>query len=258
MQEADESLNLDEQILKAAAAIANAVQLLVGAASAAQAELVAQGRLEPGSAYAEDSTWSEGLVSAARMVAAAVHSLCEAANALVLGHASEEKLISAAKQVAASTAHLLVACKVKADLHSKPMQRLQAAGQAVKTATEHLVRAAKASIEVAPPPPLPPLPSPQPHPFPGGGGARPRPGQPDGGRHRPGHGRPGGRSPVYPADPPLMQRGDGRWMCRKEKELEEARVRLAAIRKAKYEAGGPGSHSPSPEHPDRALPAYHQ
>lgn len=59
------------------------------------------------------------------MVAAATHSLCEAANALVQGHATEERLISAAKQVAGSTAQLLVACKVKADINSKAMQRLQ-------------------------------------------------------------------------------------------------------------------------------------
>ncbi|MEQ2159211.1 hypothetical protein GOODEAATRI_020439 [Goodea atripinnis] len=46
------------------------------------------------------------------MVAAATSNLCEAANASVQGHASEEKLISSAKQVAASTAQLLVACKI--------------------------------------------------------------------------------------------------------------------------------------------------
>lgn len=61
----------------------------------------------------------------ARMVAAATSSLCEAANASVQGHASEEKLISSAKQVAASTAQLLVACKVKADQDSEAMKRLQ-------------------------------------------------------------------------------------------------------------------------------------
>ena len=33
------------------------------------------------------------------MVAAATHSLCEAANSLVQGNSSEEKLIAAAKQV---------------------------------------------------------------------------------------------------------------------------------------------------------------
>lgn len=69
-----------------------------------------------------------GLCWQARMVAAATHSLCEAANAMVQGHASEEQLISSAKQVAGSTAQLLVACKVKADPDSLAMKRLQAAG----------------------------------------------------------------------------------------------------------------------------------
>lgn len=59
------------------------------------------------------------------MVAAATSNLCEAANASVQGHASEEKLICSAKQVAASTAQLLVACKVKADQDSEAMRRLQ-------------------------------------------------------------------------------------------------------------------------------------
>ena len=59
------------------------------------------------------------------MVAAATHSMCEAANTMVQGNASEEKLIASAKEVAASTAALLVACRVKADPGSKAMQRLQ-------------------------------------------------------------------------------------------------------------------------------------
>uniref|UniRef100_A0A452VJS5 Talin 2 n=1 Tax=Ursus maritimus TaxID=29073 RepID=A0A452VJS5_URSMA len=92
---------------------------------------------------ADDGQWSQGLISAARMVAAATSSLCEAANASVQGHASEEKLISSAKQVAASTAQLLVACKVKADQDSEAMRRLQAAGNAVKRASDNLVRAAQ-------------------------------------------------------------------------------------------------------------------
>ena len=64
----------------------------------------------------DDGQWSEGLISAARMVAAATHSLVESANSLVQGVSSEEKLVSSAKQVASSTAQLLVACKVKACL----------------------------------------------------------------------------------------------------------------------------------------------
>ena len=81
------------------------------------------------------------------MVAAATHSLVESANALVQGVSSEEKLISSAKQVASSTAQLLVACKVKADPDSESMKRLQAAGNAVKRATDNLVRAAQQAIQ---------------------------------------------------------------------------------------------------------------
>ncbi|XP_042327288.1 talin-2 isoform X2 [Sceloporus undulatus] len=141
---ADETLDFEEQILEAAKSIAAATSALVKSASAAQRELVAQGKVGaiPANA-ADDGQWSQGLISAARMVAAATSSLCEAANASVQGHASEEKLISSAKQVAASTAQLLVACKVKADQDSEAMRRLQAAGNAVKRASDNLVRAAQ-------------------------------------------------------------------------------------------------------------------
>ncbi|XP_056002818.1 talin-2-like [Ostrea edulis] len=119
-KEADMSLNFDEQILEAAKSIASATAALV---RSAQRELVAQGK--------------------AKMVTAATHSLCESANAMVQGHATEERLIASAKEVAGSTAHLLVACRVKADPDSVAMKRLQAAGNAVKRATEVLVKAAK-------------------------------------------------------------------------------------------------------------------
>uniref|UniRef100_A0A8C2Q378 Talin 1 n=1 Tax=Cyprinus carpio TaxID=7962 RepID=A0A8C2Q378_CYPCA len=128
-KEADESLNFEEQILEAAKSIAAATSALVKAASAAQRELVAQGKVGAIPANAvDDGQWSQGLISAARMVAAATNNLCEAANSAVQGHASEEKLISSAKQVAASTAQLLVACKVKADQDSQTMKRLQVTG----------------------------------------------------------------------------------------------------------------------------------
>uniref|UniRef100_A0A8C1JK77 Talin 2a n=1 Tax=Cyprinus carpio TaxID=7962 RepID=A0A8C1JK77_CYPCA len=158
-RQADESLDFEEQILEAAKSIAAATSALVKSASAAQRELVAQGKVGAIPANAvDDGQWSQGLISAARMVAAATSNLCEAANASVQGHASEEKLVSSAKQVAASTAQLLVACKVKAEQDSEAMRRLQvthsiflellmchlqAAGNAVKRASDSLVRAAQ-------------------------------------------------------------------------------------------------------------------
>ncbi|XP_030649998.1 talin-2 isoform X2 [Chanos chanos] len=150
-KQADESLDFEEQILEAAKSIAAATSALVKSASAAQRELVTQGKVGSIPANAvDDGQWSQGLISAARMVAAATSNLCEAANASVQGHASEEKLISSAKQVAASTAQLLVACKVKADQDSEAMKRLQAAGNAVKRASDNLVKAAqKAAFDKA-------------------------------------------------------------------------------------------------------------
>ncbi|KAG0722917.1 Talin-2 [Chionoecetes opilio] len=147
-KEVDESMNFEEIILEACKSIAAATGALVKAASTAQRELVDLGRVRRRpTAASDDGQWSEGLISAARLVAAATHSLCEAANALVQGQASEEKLISAAKQVAGSTAQLLVACKVKADPDSSATKRLQSAGNAVKRATDNLVRAAQQAID---------------------------------------------------------------------------------------------------------------
>uniref|UniRef100_A0A8C7VZK7 Talin 2 n=1 Tax=Oncorhynchus mykiss TaxID=8022 RepID=A0A8C7VZK7_ONCMY len=132
---------------------------LLGAAASIEAAAKKLEQLKPrakpkvGSILAnavDDGQWSQGLVSAARMVAAATSNLCEAANASVQGHSSEEKLISSAKQVAASTAQLLVACKVKAQPDSEAMRRLQAAGNAVKRASDNLVKAAqKAAFDKA-------------------------------------------------------------------------------------------------------------
>jgi hypothetical protein len=143
-----ENLPFDEQILSAAKSITTAVKTLVKAAYSAQRELISQGRMsEPSQILTKDEQyWTEGLVSAAILVAAATSQLCEAANGVVQGHSTEEKLIAAAKQVASSTAHLLVACKVKSDIGSSAMQRLQSAGHAVKVATEHLVNAARQAI----------------------------------------------------------------------------------------------------------------
>lgn len=121
---------------------------LIRAANAAQRELIDTGRVSKRPLMSsDDGQWSEGLISAARLVAAATHSLVEAAQNLVQGVGTEEMLISSAKQVASSTAQLLIACKVKSDPNSESGRRLQAAGNAVIKSTDNLVRAAQQAIE---------------------------------------------------------------------------------------------------------------
>ncbi|KAK2151016.1 hypothetical protein LSH36_379g01080 [Paralvinella palmiformis] len=224
-KQVNENLNFEEQILEAAKSIAAATAALVKAASAAQRELIAQGKIgQFSSEQEEDSQWSQGLISAARLVAVAVQSLCEAANAMVQGHGSEEKLISSAKQVASSTAQLLVACKVKADAESPAMRRLQllktpqnlkliivivlqAAGNAVKRATEALVRAAQQVKDGWD--------------------------QPDG-DFMVNDRMVGGIAQMITAQEEILI---------KEKELEQARRKLENIRRAKYKDRPPGDDS---------------
>jgi talin len=141
-------MNFDEMILEAAKGIMAASSALVRAANAAQRELIDQGKVAKRPlTSSDDGQWSEGLISAARLVAAATHSLVEAAQNLVMGTGTEEMLISTAKQVASSTAQLLIACKVKSDPSSESGRRLQAAGNAVIKSTDNLVRAAQQAIE---------------------------------------------------------------------------------------------------------------
>ncbi|CAB0031459.1 unnamed protein product [Trichogramma brassicae] len=143
-----EEFSYDEIILDAAKSIAAATSDLIKAASIAQMELMLAGRIAKNPVTnSDDGQWSEGLISAARLVAAATHSLVDSANTLVQGFGSEEKLISSAKQVASSTAQLLVACKVKSDADSASMKVLQAAGSDIKRATDNLVRTAQQAIQ---------------------------------------------------------------------------------------------------------------
>lgn len=84
------------------------------------------------------------------MVASATQSLCEAANSLVVGEGEEEQLIAAAKQVSRSTGQLFLAFKVKADANSEAMEGLKSASNAIRRATEELVKAATNSIKKEP------------------------------------------------------------------------------------------------------------
>ncbi|KAF8565197.1 hypothetical protein P879_11519 [Paragonimus westermani] len=131
-------------------------------AAAAQRELVQQGRLKPveldtQTCTESESQWAQGLISAARYVAAAANYVVESARAMVAVRVSvldrksvdldtparnpkPEALISAAQTTAACTAQLVVACVAKADPSSKSCIGLRQAGAGVKRATDHLVR----------------------------------------------------------------------------------------------------------------------
>jgi len=140
-----------EAIMVAAVAIAQATTLLVKAAHGAQKERVANlGNPKTKHLYRRDPVWADGLISAAKKVAATTQHLVTAANGAVEGKAEEEELIASAKQVSSSTAHLVSASRAKSDPNSATSKQLSAAAKAVAEATQKLVDAAKQQREAKP------------------------------------------------------------------------------------------------------------
>merc|ERR1719430_2142444 len=147
-----ENMTFDDLILESAQSITKATSSLMKAATAAQKELVSQGKMADKSGNSgDDDQWAQGLISAAALVASATQALCEAANTMIQDASSDgTHLVASAKQVSKATAQLVLACQVKADSGSKSMEGLKVASNAVRKATDELVKAAQGTHEKTP------------------------------------------------------------------------------------------------------------
>ena len=77
-------MTFDDLILESAQSITKATSSLMKAATAAQKELVSQGKMKDKAAdEGDDGQWAQGLISAAALVASATQALCEAANTTI-------------------------------------------------------------------------------------------------------------------------------------------------------------------------------
>ncbi|KAL5112171.1 Talin-2 [Taenia crassiceps] len=145
-----------DAILGTCKRLAHGTASLMHWATAAQRELVKQGRLKPVSENVDESEaesqWTCGLVSAARYVSAATVHLVESAETLVAVQTSDasaegarprfapEDLVSAARTVVSNTGQLIFACLAKADANSASMRGLNAAASAVRRHAERLIQ----------------------------------------------------------------------------------------------------------------------
>lgn len=83
--------------------------------------------------------WTEGLISAAKSVAASTNVLIETADGVLSKQNSPEQLIVASNEVAASTAQLVAASRVKSSYMSKTQDHLELASKNVTSACKSLV-----------------------------------------------------------------------------------------------------------------------
>jgi huntingtin interacting protein 1 len=138
-------LEVNGKILDACTTLMQAIMELVKNAKQLQKEIVAQGK---GSASATDfyqrnHRWTEGLMSASKVVALGATLLVESADKVVGGKAKFEELMVASQEIAAATAQLVVASRVKAARDSENMTHLYQSSKRVTEATGNVVATAK-------------------------------------------------------------------------------------------------------------------
>ncbi|RWS23018.1 huntingtin-interacting protein 1-like protein [Leptotrombidium deliense] len=152
-------LEVNAKVLDSCTGLMKAILELVKNAKELQKEIVSQGKVgklvfqrfkfpKKGMAnsnefYQRNHRWTEGLISAAKVVALAATLLVDAADKVVAGSAKFEELMVASQEIAAATAQLVVASRVKADKSSEKMGQLLQSSKKVSEATGNVVATAK-------------------------------------------------------------------------------------------------------------------
>ena len=141
-------MDVNQAIMESAQAIAKATAALVSAAAEAQKERARLGKANatPTKPYAPNQVWSEGLVTAGKMVAEATRAIVTVANNNVTPGAEkdEDAMIASSREIGKATAQLVCAARSKADFDSPTLGKVESASSGVIEATKLLVAAVKA------------------------------------------------------------------------------------------------------------------
>ncbi|XP_074595848.1 huntingtin interacting protein 1 isoform X2 [Brevipalpus obovatus] len=135
------TLEVNENILDSCTTLMQAIVALVKNSKDLQKEII--GSASPQEFYQRNHRWTEGLISAAKVVALAAKLLVEAADKVITGKAKFEELMVASNEIVAATAQLVVASRVKADPKSVKLIKLSQSSKEVKDATGNVVAIAK-------------------------------------------------------------------------------------------------------------------
>lgn len=143
-------LEVNSKILDACTGLMQAIRELVKSSKHLQEEIVAK---EKGSAskkefYSRNHRWTEGLISAAKVVGLGANFLVDAADKVVVGGGKFEELVVASQEIAGATAQLVVASKVKAPRGSERLAALSRASKVLSEATGSVVATVKTCAEM--------------------------------------------------------------------------------------------------------------
>eukprot|EP01137_Pigoraptor_chileana_P014048 Opistho-2@68234 len=212
--------DVHEALVSDAQRLAQSASLLMRAASEAQQSIKAAGGnvVSGEGAYYKDGTWAQGLISAAKAVAAGMSDVVSAANNTVTHGADPISAVAAAKAIAAATAQLVYSSATK-NPDRRTQDQLASAGRNVTAATDALVssvdRRRNADAESA--------------------------GYPE--------------RDLSLAERRARELEAQTHVLKMERELESARTNLADVRKAKYAGAGSAATSNQAPPPAAAQPS---
>ncbi|XP_033628171.1 huntingtin-interacting protein 1-like isoform X1 [Asterias rubens] len=143
-------LEVNEKILDSCNDLMNSIKMLIEKSKTLQREIVADGRgtASAGEFYKRHHRWTEGLISAAKLVGVGATHLVDASDKLIQGKGKYEELEVCSHEIAACTAQLVVASKVKASKDSENLKGLQTASRGVATSTAQVVASAKTGAQL--------------------------------------------------------------------------------------------------------------
>lgn len=142
-------LQVNEKISEVCTNLMKAVRNLIAQSRILQREIVGEdGKTNSDEFYKRNSSWTDGLISAANEVAMAAKSLVDAADRSMSGAAKFTELAAAAHQVAAATTQLVVASRVKANKDSEKLKNLTNAAKQVNQCTSNVVDASRVCAQL--------------------------------------------------------------------------------------------------------------
>lgn len=142
-------LQVNEKISEVCSNLMKAVRNLIVQSRLLQREVVGgDGKMNSAEFYKRNSAWTEGLISAANVVAMAARSLVDSADRALSGQAKFSELAAAAHEIAAATTQLVVASRVKANKDSEKLKILTGVAKQVNQCTSQVVDTARVCAEL--------------------------------------------------------------------------------------------------------------
>lgn len=146
-------LEVNEKISGSCSSLMDAVVRLIQQSRVMQKEIVQESLIKgrtknSADFYKQNSIWTDGLISAAKVVATAAKSLVQSSDRCMSGQGSFSELAAAAHEIAAATMQLLVASRVKAKPDSEILKKLSDTARQVNMNTGNVVATAKICAQI--------------------------------------------------------------------------------------------------------------